>query len=88
VIEKYLNKLAESRGELSVSVTAATALKPEDTKVIADAVAKSTGKKVNLTVRENPALLGGLQVRIGSRMLDTSLATKLSRLKQALSQAA
>jgi F-type H+-transporting ATPase subunit delta len=55
---------------------------------LSQSVAKSTGKKVQVKTQQNPALLGGLQVRIGSKMLDNSIAGKLARLKQKLTEAA
>jgi F-type H+-transporting ATPase subunit delta len=88
VIDAYLERLAKSRGELTVQVTSAAPLGEDEVKTITGAIAKSTGKKVTLETREDPALLGGLQVRVGSQMLDNSVAGKLERLKQALSSAA
>jgi F-type H+-transporting ATPase subunit delta len=87
-IEKYLAMLAESRGELDVQVTSAEALDASQIKALTEALSRSTGKKVEIATRENPALIGGVQVRIGSRMLDNSIAGKLSRLRQALTKAA
>ena len=87
-IDKYLEMLAESRGELAVQITTAQPLSAAELKTLTDSIAKSTGKKVNAQVRENPAILGGLQVRVGSKMLDNSVAGKLDRLKQKLESAA
>lgn len=87
-IDKYLERLAESRDELTVDVTTAQALSEEEMQVLTNAISASTRKKVSLRARENAALLGGLQVRIGSTMLDNSVAGKLARLKQSLTQAA
>lgn len=84
----YLQLLAKSRNELQVEVTAASALSDAQLASIADALSKSTGKKVNLKASTNPALIGGLQVRVGSKMLDSSLAGKLDRLRQALTKVA
>ncbi len=87
-IDEYLMRLAESRGELTVQVTSAQALSEEEMQTLSQSVAKSTGKKVQVKTQQNPALLGGLQVRIGSKMLDNSIAGKLARLKQKLTEAA
>lgn len=83
-IDSYLKRLAESRGELTVHVTAAQELDSEEAQAITGAIAKSTGKKITLEISKNPDLIGGMQVRVGSQMLDNSVAGKLSRLKQSL----
>lgn len=87
-IDGYLERLAASRGELTVQVTSAEALSEDALKVITDAIAKATGKKVEAETREDPSLIGGLKVRVGSSLLDTSISGKLARLKQNLSKAA
>jgi F-type H+-transporting ATPase subunit delta len=87
IIDAYLGRLAASRGELSVEVTSAQGLSDDEVKMLTGAIAKSTGKKVSIRTQENPALVGGLQVRVGSRLLDTSIAGKLARLRQALGAA-
>lgn len=87
-IEEYLKLLAESRGELTVHVTSAQPLSADEMKTLSQSVAKSTGKKVEVKAQENPALLGGIQVRIGSKMLDNSVSGKLARLRQKLTEAA
>ncbi len=88
VIEKYLAELAKSRGELEVHVTSAAALGKKQADLLSDALERTTKKKVELKLSENPELLGGVQIRIGSKMLDNSVKNKLARLRQALSRAA
>ena len=87
-VDAYLERIAKERGELTVHVTSAAALSADEVKALTGSIAKSTGKKVEVRTRENPALIGGLQVRVGSRMLDNSVAGKLQRLKQTLTSAA
>lgn len=86
--QKYLEMLAESRNELSVDVTSAKALGSEQVAAIADSLSKSTGKKVTVKTSENAALIGGIQVRVGSKLLDHSVAGKLARMRIALTRAA
>jgi len=88
IINSYLAKLAEARGELAVDLVSAHALTPEQKEMFSTAIAQATGKKVGLRVSENPALLGGVQLKIGSRIFDDSIATKLNRLKNELKKAA
>ncbi len=88
LIENYLEKLAASKGELTVQVISAAALEKGQADVLAKALAKATGKKIGMKLSENPELIGGIQVRIGSTMLDDSVSGKLVRLRQALTKAA
>lgn len=86
--QKFLEMLAESRNELSVELTSAKALDKAQVTAIADSLSKSTGKKVTVNTSENASLIGGLQVRVGSKLLDHSIAGKLARMRLALTKAA
>lgn len=88
MIEKYLDMLAKSRGELVVQVTSASNLSKEQLATLSSALTKATKKKIELKLTQNPELIGGVQVRIGSQMLDNSISGKLSRLRIALAKAA
>jgi F-type H+-transporting ATPase subunit delta len=72
---------------MSAEMIAASPLKPEEAARVSDRLSKSFGKKVNLEVRHDPALLGGVILKIGSQQLDASLAGKIARLKVALQAA-
>ncbi|WP_035725586.1 F0F1 ATP synthase subunit delta [Fodinicurvata fenggangensis] len=84
IIEAYLAELAHRRGEISADVTAATSLTKTQEKALLDTIAKSVGGKVQLNVKVDPDLLGGLIVMVGSRMVDTSIKSKLQRLQFAM----
>lgn len=84
IIEAYLAELAHRRGEISADVTAATSLTKTQEKALLDTIAKSVGGKVQLNVKVDPDLLGGLIVKVGSRMVDTSIKNKLQRLQFAM----
>src|SRR5262249_39795055 len=58
-IDKYLERLAIARGELTVQVTTAQPMSAEEMTTLTGAIAKSTGKKVTVKAQENPALIGG-----------------------------
>ena len=51
------------------------------------AIAEVTGKDVQVEVKVDPAIIGGLVVKLGSRMVDTSLRTKLNAIKHAMKEA-
>lgn len=76
--------LARDRGEVSADVASAHQLTPEQLTTLKDALRVQIGKDVQVNTRVDAALLGGLVVRVGSRMIDSSLRTKLNNLKVAM----
>ena len=84
MIAAFQAKLAEHRGEVSAEVTSAVPLKPNHLDAVRDALRTIVGRDVTLESRVDPSLIGGLTVRIGSRMLDNSLRTKLQNLELAM----
>jgi F-type H+-transporting ATPase subunit delta len=76
--------LARERGEVGADVATAHPLTPEQLNALKDALLIQIGKDVQVNTRVDPALLGGLVVKVGSRMIDSSLRTKLSNLKVAM----
>ena len=65
-------------------MASAFALNDEQVALLKETLKATVGKDVQLATRVDPSLLGGLVVKIGSRMVDSSLRTKLSGLKVAL----
>lgn len=86
MIAAYRRIAAERRGEVAAEVTAAHALSAEQKKELAAALKQVAGKDVAVAVTVDPAILGGLVVKLGSRQIDTSLKTKLNSLKLALKE--
>ncbi|MCC7348240.1 MAG: F0F1 ATP synthase subunit delta [Variibacter sp.] len=78
---------ARHRGEVSAQVTVAEPLGEAQMASLKDALKSVTGKDVDLDVTVDPAIIGGLVVKLGSRMIDTSLRTKLNALKFAMKEA-
>jgi F-type H+-transporting ATPase subunit delta len=76
--------LARERGEVSADVASAHPLTPDQLAALKDALRVQIGKDVQVSTRVDPNLLGGLVVKVGSRMIDSSLRTKLSNLKVAM----
>lgn len=85
-IRAFRQIAAEHRGEVTAEVTSAHALTATQEKELKSALKGVTGKDVTVAVKVDPALLGGLIVKVGSRQIDTSLRTKLSTLKLALKE--
>ncbi|MSP81860.1 MAG: F0F1 ATP synthase subunit delta [Alphaproteobacteria bacterium] len=84
VIRGYRGLVAAHRGESSAEVTSARPLKPEEQAELAAALKRALGRDVAIAARVDPTLLGGLVVKVGSRMIDSSLRAKLARLQLAM----
>ena len=84
MIAAYVHLQAEARGETAAEVTSAVALSAGQERKIAALLKEALGKEVRLESRVDPAILGGLVLRIGSRMIDASLRTRLHGLKTTL----
>lgn len=88
IIKAYLAELAERRGEITADVVSAQALTPAQTEALKASLHTATGDKVTLSLDVDPNLIGGLTVKVGSRMVDSSLRTQLQKLKLAMKGAA
>jgi len=84
MIEGYLRRLATARGEVTAHVTSAQELSPQQREAVNEQLRKAVGRKVAVDVAIDPGLLGGLVVRVGSRMVDASIRSKLNRLQLAM----
>jgi F-type H+-transporting ATPase subunit delta len=84
MIESYLRRLAERRGEVTAQVLTAQELTPAQRDAVDEQLRKAVGRKVAVDIRVDPSLLGGLVVKVGSRMVDASLKSKLHRLQLAM----
>jgi F-type H+-transporting ATPase subunit delta len=85
-IRAYRGLLARHRGETSASVTSASKLTESQVTALKQALKAALDKEVALEQRIDPTLLGGLVVKVGSRMIDTSLRTRLNSLKIAMKE--
>jgi F-type H+-transporting ATPase subunit delta len=86
MIRGYSALVAKARGQATAEVTAAQPLSEENLNTLKDSLKASTGKDVALNVKVDPSLIGGLIVKIGSRMIDASLKTKLQSIKIAMKE--
>ena len=78
---------AAHRGVVSAEVVTALAMTPAQVKGVAAALRSALGKDPEITTRVDPSILGGIKVRVGSRLYDASLKSKLDSLKFALKRA-
>ncbi len=87
IIAAFIRRLADSRGEVAAEAIAAAPLNDDQMKRLRGEIEGVVGRAVNLTVSVDPELLGGLIVKIGSTMIDSSLRNKLNRLRAVMKEA-
>ena len=78
--------IANARGEVTADVTSAIALTADQKKRLKKALADSSGKKVKLNARVDEALIGGMIVKLGSKMIDSSVRSKLASLQNVMKE--
>jgi F-type H+-transporting ATPase subunit delta len=79
-------KIAAERGEVTAEVTAPRPLSEAQSAALSAALRERVGKEVGLRVSVDEGLIGGLVVRIGSRMIDTSIRSKLAKLQNVMKE--
>ena len=87
MIKAFRALVAQHKGEATAAVTVAEPLKDAHVDALRAALKSVTGKDVDLDIKIDPAILGGLVVKLGSRMVDSSLRTKLNGIKHAMKEA-
>ena len=78
--------IAEEKGEITADVIAATALNAAQQKDLAASLKASTGKDVKINTTVDESLIGGLIVKVGSKMIDTSIRSKLNALQNTMKE--
>ena len=84
IITAFEHLVAKSRGETHAEVTAARDLSDSEITELKSALKAKLGKEPRLHTKTDPTLLGGLVVKVGSRMIDSSLRTKLNGIRAAM----
>ena len=88
IIRDFRKLVARWKGEVTAEVTAAEKLSDAHLEAIKSTLKSITGEKsIDLHVKIDPAIIGGLTVKLGSRMVDSSLRTKLNAIKHAMKEA-
>jgi len=87
VIKTFGLLVANFKGEATADVTVAEPLSDKNLDALKTALKSVTGQDVSLNVKIDPAIIGGLIVKVGSRMVDSSLRTKLNSIKNAMKEA-
>lgn len=79
-------RLAEARGEVTAEVTSAKALTKTQSEKLAKTLAERVGKKVTINATVDASIIGGLVVKVGSKMIDSSIRSKLNSLQNAMKE--
>jgi len=88
MIRAYRALVAGHKGEVTAQITVANKLTEKNLDALKSALKSVTGSKnVDLDVKVEPAIIGGIVVKLGSRMIDSSLRTKLNAIKFAMKEA-
>ena len=87
IIKAFRALVARHKGEVTAEVTLAEQPSEQHLAAVKDALKAVTKKDVQVDVKVDPSLIGGLVVKLGSRMVDTSLRTKLNAIKLAMKEA-
>jgi F-type H+-transporting ATPase subunit delta len=84
IIRAFKRIAADHRGEISAEVTSAHPLKDDQVETLKAQLGKRAGRDVTIDAQVDPAILGGIVIKLGSEMIDASIRTKLNRLATAM----
>ena len=87
MVKAYRALVARHKGEMTAQVTVAEPLSDANLAALKDALKAVTKQEVQVDVNVDPAIIGGLIVKLGSRMVDSSLRTKLNAIRLAMKEA-
>lgn len=86
LVQQLQGLIANERGEIAAEVTSAVALTDEQQQRLTRTLAEKSGKKVNLNTRVDESLIGGMIVKLGSQMIDSSIRSKLASLQNTMKE--
>lgn len=86
LVAELRGRIAAEKGEVTADVTSATALTPAQAERLAQALSANVGKTVKINETVDQGLIGGLVVKVGSKMIDTSIRSKLAALQNTMKE--
>ena len=87
IISQFMNINSQKRGNVLADVTSADELSDNQKNVIKDQLKQTLGEKLSLNFNVDKKIIGGLIIKVGSKMIDSSLVTKINKLKIAMREA-
>ena len=87
IIESFLNLISINKGELNAELISSKELTDEEQEKIKNELAESFTSSLKIDYKYDPNLIGGLIIKVGSVMVDTSIKTKLKKLEQSMVEA-
>ena len=87
IVEEFAKYRDEHEGRVHARVTSARPLPEDQLEALTNALAKSTGKTVQLKQQVNPAVIGGIRVNLGDSVLDGTVLRKMNELRRSFAAA-
>ena len=87
IIEDFIDTCSKNRGEIKADLTSSKELKETDISKIKAELASNFGANIKLNYKYEPSLIGGLIIKVGSIMVDTSIKSKLKQLETKMLEA-
>ena len=84
IITQFMNINSQKRGDVLADITSADELNDDQKNNITNQLKSILGDKLSLSFDVDKSIMGGLIVKVGSKMIDTSLANKINKLKIAM----
>jgi len=81
IMEDFLDTCSKNRGEITAKLSSSKELNDTEILKIKDELASNFGAKIKLNYKYDPSLIGGLIIKVGSTMIDTSIKSKLKKLE-------
>ena len=82
ILNNFLQLVSKGRGEIRAQLSSSKELSPNELENIQKELSESFTSKINLDYKYDPTLIGGLTIKVGSIMIDTSIKNKLKRLEK------
>lgn len=86
IVQAYRQLIDESQGQAVAEVTTAVPLDEDEARLVASRIGKMTGKKIQIQTRIDPSIIGGIIVRIGDKLIDGSISSRLAALRAQLAR--
>ena len=87
ILKSFMKICSEKRGEINGEIQSAKELSNDEIKKITEDLAQNFSSKIKLTYRHNENLIGGLVIKVGSIMVDTSIKNKLQQIENRMIEA-